>query len=417
MRPVLLGLVLVAASVLACGCGSSSGGSTESAPSDGSWEPAVTPRPQYDFRDHLTDDPRVLSACTRYADAELSYESTCTTAIAPEKHAYYTELFRLSCLVAASEPATGFAPPEIDACSQMLATWQAARCQNRPHIAGLRNPLDVCKAFLMGTGKAGDACTAGVECASGRCMAPFTVTFHDGMVKDYVGCGTCARIVGLGEACDDTPSILLSATATHTSCAAGLGCHATCTDASTPCTAKCVAGGAKGEECFTDYACATGLECRSMSIPGAFQCVAPKPTGAPCAEQNECAADDVCHAGTCTPQSLEGEPCRIDGATIPFDTGCIGSLECTAALTCKPPTLGPLAAPGTTCGLPLVAADDCAYGAPTCLASEGTLCPAAPRPNGGTCVNATDCDILSICVDQLCQPLTAGACKAGATVE
>ncbi len=413
----------IAALVLLCACGSSN----EPTPlndlhTTNSYD-AGAPRPPFDYRDGLTTDPATTAACERYANAELAYESTCTIAIHPDKRAYYIDRYKLACQVAASEPNVNFVPATIDECSQALAAWQAARCENRPPLASLRNPLDVCKSFLHGTAKPGDSCTVDAECASGQCLTDSTLVAGvaaDLAAKLYTTCGRCGDIVADGQSCTNNFSDPeATVVVTPAVCAAGSGCPYGCeiSDGGSECPPPvCTAGAAEGGDCNLDYACAVGLECRYLSIPDKLECVAPKAIGAACAEQNECADSTICRDGACAAQSLAGEACRIDGATIPFDTWCIGSLECTSPLTCEPPAFGALQPPGAPCGRSLVQVDDCQYGASLCVASDKLVCPGQLEPESAACDSALDCDGTSLCIDGTCQPLTTGACVAHAWV-
>lgn len=410
----LVASVLVGSSL---GCGSHAEDSEVPAAAP-AWSPPTAQGK--DYRDALTSDAPVLEACERYAAAELAYESRCTIALHPAKLEYYRARFKLACRVAASEPGAGFDVRAIDACSAALVDWRDSRCANRPSIGSLRSPLEVCASYLTGTLAAGESCTQDGQCTSGTCNRPFLVGLaaHDGdtVAYSYTGCGTCARVVSLGQSCD-APRTTSDASHVASVCEEGISCPTT---ASTNGMSTCTAGASAGEECgFYQVACATGLTCRYLSKPEAsFRCISLKPEGAGCDEQNECAAAMVCRGGRCERQGVEGDVCRVAGASVPFDTGCVGALACSpASLRCEPVAFGALKAANEPCGRSLVQADECRYGAFLCANDGVSICPAARRAEGDACKTSAECDSVSLCVAGVCQPLSTRACKDRASIE
>lgn len=360
------------------------------------------------FRVDLTTTQAVRDACDRYAAAELAYESLCTTAIHPDKYAYYTDRYKLACIVAANEPGVVFDERVIDQCATALDEWKDAGCTNRPLLTGIRDALDVCKPILAGALAPGEACVSDAQCDSGRCM-------HSS------DCGTCARRVGVGQPCnafnahwtDDTDASPFAL------CEEGAWCPRLTQDQLDAGLrmSTCVASGKVGADCddldllYGQSSCAKGFECRYVGSQP--RCVAPKSEGDACDETKECASDLVCRDHVCARYAAEGEACGAEGggALVVAPDDCIGTLACSpSAHTCEAPTLGPLKGPGEPCGETGISIDECRFGGPGCL-FEDSVCPSPPLQDGERCTHGGDCDAVSRCVAGVCQPLTTLACR------
>jgi hypothetical protein len=176
----------------------------------------------------------------------------------------------------------------------------------------------------------GDACSSGVQCASGSCFK--TAVVSDGGPVEAVECGVCSTRVGEAGSC------------TNAACAPGLDCLAgtcvapsdvggPCDDAGRRCRKNfaCVQGAcaltrARDESCSPSAPCdsAQGLACLNgkcvtvaakaggscerhpfceasycSSVPNPT-CVALKEEGASCERTTECAFPFDCRAGRCT---------------------------------------------------------------------------------------------------------------------
>lgn len=378
--------------------------------------PSQTQPVRHDYRESITSDPAVVAACNRFAAAEVAYESHCTIAIHPEKQPYYADRFNLACRVAASEPGVSFDVAAIDHCAEALGEWREA-CTHRPLVGSIRDPLEVCRTFLSGTLASGEDCTADAQCSSGKCWSEYHVRLgqREGTVaRSFSTCGTCTKRVELGEICDRLdPNVPGHVFAT---CREGTGCVPNCSGPDCT-TGTCVAGAPEGAECniFLGPGCAAGSTCKSLESGASWKCVAPQSVGTLCREQNECGPDLVCRDGKCAHYAKENEKCRVAGATIPLDTGCIGSLECSpSTLTCVQPSFGNLKSDGEGCGRELLQVDECASGSSLCALEEQSVCSFAMVPEGGECSDVFDCDAVSLCLDGICQPITTVACKAEA---
>jgi hypothetical protein len=203
--------------------------------------------------------------------------------------------------------------PALLACAE---AWQAMSCDD------LRQGL---RPECIPRGELGEeeACVFGAQCSSGFCAAP---TLAEGLP----GCGTCRRVVGLGEACDGEP----------VRCADGLECHGTC-DPSPP------FGLAPGAACERLGQCQSGFFCLTLAGAEESTCQpAPEP-GDDCAIDTPYCEGNCDDDGVCRPAPATGEPCALSandahicdqGLRCDFEAGEVP--RCTAPLalgeTCRP---------------------------------------------------------------------------------
>lgn len=78
----------------------------------------------------------------------------------------------------------------------------------------------------------------------------------------------------------------------------------------------CVAPAQEGDDCFSDYDCATGLYCAGAIFNGTCEEIVPQDAGGPCVEDNFCKDGLTCHRaneaddlGTCVARKNAGESC------------------------------------------------------------------------------------------------------------
>jgi len=240
--------------------------------------------------------------------------------------------FKLSCVDSTKAPDSGLTASTISACSAALS---GAACTDV-----IYRKVTACN--ITGGRSNGMACGADSQCTTGYCAQ------SDG------ACGVCSALVGAGNGCmvDDD-------------CQAGLVCNS---------ASLCVLPGGAGGNCNASQPCAYGLYCLN----------------------NACATDSETPGGTCNPALAES--CDILKGIY-----CDGSVS-----TCK--NLG-FGAPGDNCGLVagqfvLCSTGQCIY--PTVDATEGVCRGLAA--DGATCDATTLCEAPARCVSGHCKLTSSSSC-------
>ncbi len=252
--------------------------------------------------------------------------------------------------------------------------WQAMSCDELRR--GVRP-----ECIPHGRREEGEACVFGSQCGSGYCAAP---TRSDGSP----GCGTCQRVVGLGEACEGEP----------VRCAEGLECHGAC-EPSPP------FGLPPGATCERLGQCESGYFCLTLSSAEEPSCQPAPAVGDECPRdtpycEGNCDADGLCRAAP-----TDGEPCALSANDAHI---------CEQGLRCDPEAAG-----GPRCSPPLELGATCKplnadYSSGGC--APGTLCHCADAAcQAGTCVRLRDlgeacglehdvCLGGTSCVGERCEP-------------
>lgn len=281
---------------------------------------------------------------------------------------------------AASEGAVVYDPSKVGQCD---AVFRADPCGFGLFLfsTDIFDVLSYCPGALTPELKAGDACVASGECASGlycnktggACPGTCTAYSAAGEPCDVNGllCGQnlvcrsnmCIPLASVGSSCAtaaDCPSEICIGVdsgycanlwcdpATNT-CAAGVGAGQACgpTDAganvvcanefscvSLELAGTCAAPGPVGAACTFDSDCQTGLHCDGFVITRQLgQCAAPLPIGASCNSTVACAAGLFCKYdaqglnGACATPSGPGDFCTSS------DSDCQPGLTCQVAAT------------------------------------------------------------------------------------
>lgn len=155
----------------------------------------------------------------------------------------------------------------------------AARSCDRTDVTARVDPA-ACREMLTGTRHATEACMQDVECASRRCLVPFS--------SDACSTGSCsgdAPFAGFGESCATV------------ACDVGLFCNL---------QGVCAAVGKTGEICGGDDECDYGLACIDGGIVST--CGAPPALGESCV--NVCRDIGAVCTGTCVALGFAGALCQ-----------------------------------------------------------------------------------------------------------
>jgi hypothetical protein len=259
---------------------------------------------------------------------------------------------------------------EIATLVTCAAEWQAMSCDD------LRNGVRP-ECIPHGERDEGDACVFGAQCSSGFCAAP---TLSEGLP----GCGTCERVVGLGEPCEGEP----------VRCADGLECHGSC-EPSPP------FGLPLGSACERLGQCASGTFCLTLEGEDSPSCQPAPRAGDECPIDTPYCEGNCDGDGVCRPAPTAGEPCALSANDAHI---CEDGLRCDLE-----------AAAGPLCGAPLGLGDACKplnadFSSGGC--EPGALCHCADAAcELGTCVRRRDLGETCDGEHDVC--LAGTACEAG----
>lgn len=340
----------------------------------------------------------VAAACPLFTERRCEALARCgviagTEAARRECVAYFTATWCGPALWPSRvDPSVGtlhFDPVRAQACADAWPTRACADWDTDP---------DACERFLSPAAQLGQYCYGGYqECVVGVCRGDVCprrcqpkgfatevcLTTGDCRWALYCravtgGTGRCTEYGAVNASCD--PTLL---------CADGLLClQGTCQVLPTA-GAGCLAG-----RCDDTSYCVTGAD--------GGVCAPRRNAGAPCSDDSQCLAGDVCEtvSGSCQPSALTqvGVPCGAR-QTCPPGTVCLG-LRQGGLGECQPP-----AGLGQAC----VSSDDCQAHL-ACARADGGLACGPRRAAGQACTGTRDCQAFTVCLGSTCTPLpTVGA--------
>lgn len=175
----------------------------------------------------------------------------------------------------------------------------------------------------------GGACAFGLECVSGRCVHPQTVSAGH-------GCGAGFRC-DADSYCDLPSHTCTARVATGAVCSASTECAGTSSCVTLPGASNgtCQPPGGKGAPCdgipFVG-ACQPGLVCASPGQHVATTCQPPIPVGGACGDHSQCGGIEIDCLGHdikhCTVLAAKGAPCTERDPDNPFDEYCLAPYVC-----------------------------------------------------------------------------------------
>jgi hypothetical protein len=246
-----------------------------------------------------------------------------------------TTRFKLSCVDAFNSPGSGLTAATVSACAAALP---GATCED-----AIYRKVTACQ--IKGTRGNGMACGTGEQCSSGYCA------------QSDAACGVCADYVGAGAAC------------------------------------------------VVDDDCQPGLLCSNDS-----HCVVPGPAGGICTDNQPCKYGLYCLNGSCV-QAAEtpGANCGTVGMTTAEACDILKGIYCDDSVA-KCANLGSAPA-GDPCGLVnakfvLCSAGNCVY--PSNTATQGVC--ASQAGDGAACDSTTSCEAPARCVSGHCKLPSSAAC-------
>jgi streptogramin lyase len=280
--------------------------------------------------------------------------------------------------------------------------------------------VNTCSAAGACKLKAGQACTATTQCASGFCPTADGVCCNAACTGSCLSCGTgtCAAVKSADDAdtctgastCDATGTCKLQqgqACTTATQCASGFCADGVCCNAA--CTGSCLSC-ASGTCTAVTNATDPGTCDSPNSCDGSSVCQAPpalKPIGASCGGGSECAST-FCADGHCCNTACNGL-CQACGTgtcapvlNAPDPDTCAGTQACDPTGACRP-VPKPIGAPcGTNaeCASTFCADGHCCNSACAGLCQAcgtGTCAPVLNAPDPDTCAGAQTCDPTGVC--------------------
>jgi hypothetical protein len=261
-------------------------------------------------------------SCGAYIAAENAYSIKCNGGV--DTTHVSADNARFSTYCNALEKLNGISPNFDSAIAACATALTAADCNTTI------DQIAACNTGIPnGTLNPGDACSTGLQCASGGCSAGTELA--DGGSST---CGTCEAPVGDGADCSSAPCVAGDTCSLSIDGSGNLS--STCTAVTTP--------GATGATCSSDDDCLGPNHCNFASADAQTgTCGAPSAAGVACSANQDCAPGLVC-TGTDTTTCVTAVAA---GGTCASSTDCaIGTACDTTTLKCTTVVFG---APGAAC--------------------------------------------------------------------
>jgi hypothetical protein len=326
-------------------------------------------------------------SCTTYVAAANAYSVKCTGGVDPSHVSANDARFGTYC--DALEKLPGVSANFDSAIAACAAKIAAADCNTTI------DQIPECNTGIPnGTLNPGDACSTGLQCASGGCSAGASLA--DGGSS---ACGTCEAPVADGADCSSAPCVAGDTCSLSVDSSGNLA--QTCTAQATP--------GAAGATCSADGDCLGPNHCNFATADAQTgTCSGPSAAGASCSANQNCASGLVCTGSdttTCTTAVAAGGTCASS-------TDCAIGLACdVTSLKCAAQVFG---APGAKCDSGV---NGCTQGACNIPQSSD---PDAGTATSGTCPiviadgqacddsdSGQTCDDYASCVGGVCTLLPA----------